>query len=91
MVPSIMHQILHDPKLAKLDLSSLASAGSGAAYLPDDLRLAFKRRATKISLFAEGSDLPCHHRPVLIATLQAMECLNVYGHIAHRLSIRGTK
>lgn len=82
MVPSIIHQILHNPKLAKLDLNSLVSVGSGAAYLPDDLRLAFKRRATKVSLFAEGSDLPCHHPHVLIATLQVMECLNVYGHIA---------
>jgi hypothetical protein len=91
MVPSIMHQILHNPKLAKLDLSSLASAGSGAAYLPDDLRLAFKRRATKLSLLAEGSDFPCHHRLVLITTLQVMECLNVYAHIADCLSINGTK
>lgn len=86
-----MQQILHNPKLAKLDLSSLVSAGSGAAYLPDDLRLAFKRRMTKISLFAEGSDLPCHPWPVLIATLQDMECLNVYGHFVDCLSIHSTE
>ena len=61
MVPSVMQQMLHNPKLAKLDLSSLVSVGSGAAYLPDDLRLAFIRKAAKISIFTEGSDLPSHH------------------------------
>jgi hypothetical protein len=54
--------MLHDSKLAKLDLSSLASVGSGAAYLPDDLRRAFQRKAANVSLFVEGSDLPCRHR-----------------------------
>jgi hypothetical protein len=74
----MVQQILHNSKLAKLDLSSLASVGSGGAYLPDDLRLAFERRATKISSFIEGSNPPCYHWLVLIATLQDTGCLNVY-------------
>ena len=60
MVPSMIQQILHDPILGQVDLSSLASAGSGAAYLPDDLRLAFQRRATKVPFFVEGSDIWCY-------------------------------
>jgi hypothetical protein len=56
----MMHQILHDPKLMKLDLRSLASAGAGAAYVSPDLRLAFQRRATRVPFFIEGSDTWCH-------------------------------
>jgi len=54
MVPSIMQQILHDPKLVKLDLSSLVYASAGAAYLPPELRLAFGHRAKKVPFFLEG-------------------------------------
>jgi hypothetical protein len=86
-----MQQLLHDPKLAKLDLSSLTSVGSGAAYLPDGLRRAFQRKASKISLFAEGSDLSCRHWLVLMAILQDMGCLNVYDSFADSLSFQGTK
>ena len=54
MVPSIMQQVLHDPKLAKLDLGSLESMSSGAAYMPPDLRVNLERRAKKAPIFIEG-------------------------------------
>ena len=73
----MMQQILHNPKLAKLDLSSLVSAGSGGAYLPNDLRLAFQRKTTKLYFFIEGPGHSCHQWLVLIATLQDTGCLNV--------------
>jgi hypothetical protein len=91
MVPSIMQQILHDPKLAKLDLSSLASAGAGAAYVSPDLRLAFQRRATKVPFFIEGSNFWFHRWLVLITTLQGTECLKVYYHFACYPYIHGTE
>ena len=74
----MMHQLLHNAKLVKLDLSSLVHAGAGGAYLPTDLLNAFKRRAMNIPSILEGSDRPCYQCLVLIATLQVMECLNVY-------------
>ncbi len=55
-----MHQILHDPELSNLDLSSLAAVATGAALLPSEVLGAFKRRAKNLSLLIEGSDLPCH-------------------------------
>ncbi len=58
MVPSIMHQILYNPELSKLDLTSLEAAGTGAAHLPPELLGAFKRRAKNLPSFIEGSDLP---------------------------------
>jgi len=59
MVPAITYHMLHNPKLAKLDLSSLAYATAGAAYLPPELRVAFERRAKNLSFFFEGLNLPC--------------------------------
>jgi hypothetical protein len=91
MVPSMMQQILHNPRLVKLDLISLVSAGAGAGYVPPDLRLAFQRRATKVSFFGEGLDIPSHQRLMLIATLQDTGCLNVYDPFACYLYIQGTK
>lgn len=60
MVPSMMHQILHDPKLSKLDFGSLAAVGTGAARLPSELLGAFKRRAKNFAFYVEGSGLSCH-------------------------------
>jgi hypothetical protein len=54
------YQVLHNPELLKLDLSSLAHAAAGAAHLPPELREAFKRRAKNLPFFYEGSNLPCH-------------------------------
>ena len=34
MVPSIIHQLVHSPKTAKADLSSITMLGSGGAHLP---------------------------------------------------------
>jgi acyl-CoA synthetase (AMP-forming)/AMP-acid ligase II len=60
MVPSMTYQILHNPELLKIDLSSLAFAVTGAAHLPPELRIAFERRAKNLPFFTEGSDLPCY-------------------------------
>ena len=60
MVPSMTHQILHNPGLLKIDLSSLAFVVTGAAHLPPELRLAFERRAKNLPFFTEGPRLPCH-------------------------------
>ena len=56
MVPSMVHQVLHNPELAKLDLGSLISATTGAAHLPLELRTAFERKAKNVSFMQEG---PC--------------------------------
>ena len=60
MVPSMTYQLLHNPELLKLDLSSLALVTAGAAHLPTELRVAFERRAKNLPFFFEGSDLSCH-------------------------------
>ena len=54
MVPSMVHQVLHNPELAKLNLGSLISATSGAAHLPPELRSAFERKAKNVSFMQEG-------------------------------------
>lgn len=54
MVPSMVHQVLHDPKLAKVDFGSLISAGVGAAHLPPGLRAALGRKAKNVSFVIEG-------------------------------------
>lgn len=59
MVPSMTYQLLHNPELLKLDLSSLTFVAAGAAYLPPELRVAFERRAKNLPFFFEGSDLSC--------------------------------
>lgn len=75
-----MQQVLHDPKLAKIDIGSLESMSSGAAYMPPDLRAELGRRAKKASVFIEGSGFLCHQWPALIAaTLQDTGCLNAYA------------
>ena len=60
MVPSMMHQILHDPKLSNLDFSSLAAVATGAARLPSELLGAFKRRAKNHQIYIEGLGFSCH-------------------------------
>ena len=42
-MPSIVHQLVHSPKTAKADLSSVLWAGSGAAYLPPALSAKAKK------------------------------------------------
>jgi hypothetical protein len=56
----MMHQILHDPELSNLDLSSLVGVATGAAGLPSELLGAFKRRAKNLPFYIEGSGLLCH-------------------------------
>jgi acyl-CoA synthetase (AMP-forming)/AMP-acid ligase II len=54
MVPSMVHQLLHDPELSKVDLNSLVSAAAGAAHLPPELRTAFQRKAKNVPFMLEG-------------------------------------
>ena len=86
----MMHQILHDPKLMKLDLRLLASAGAGAAYVSPDLRLAFQRRASGVRSFIEGSYLESLVI-VLIANSQVTGCLKVYSPFAYYLYTHGAE
>jgi acyl-CoA synthetase (AMP-forming)/AMP-acid ligase II len=61
MVPSMTYQVLHNPKFAKLDISSLTYATAGAAHLPPVLRVAFERRANNLAFFYEGWHFLCDH------------------------------
>jgi acyl-CoA synthetase (AMP-forming)/AMP-acid ligase II len=54
MVPSMAHQLATSPKLVRLDLSSLTSMNSGAAYLPPELRQRLSARAKNVVHFGEG-------------------------------------
>jgi hypothetical protein len=79
------YQVLHNPELLKLDLSSLAYATAGAAHLPPELREAFKRKAKNLPFFYEGSDLPCHQWNR--AYLQLGRIRAVRMRTFHRLSV----
>ena len=81
----MMHQILHHPELSNLDLSSLASAGSGAAHLPSELLGAFKRRVKNLPFFVEGLDLPYHQWITLICILIRVRAVRM--RMIHRLSV----
>jgi len=54
MVPSMAHQLATSPKLAKADLNGLLSVGSGAAYLPPELRERLSARIPGLVAFNEG-------------------------------------
>ncbi len=56
MVPSMAYQFLHNAQLAKVDLSSLFSVGSGGAHLPSELRTALEKKA-KNALLIEGPNM----------------------------------
>ena len=78
MVPSMVHQVLHNPELAKLDLGSLISATSGAAHLPPELRTAFERKAKNVSFMQEGPYLSFPLLPLLTKFPQDMGCPKLY-------------
>ncbi|KAG2009620.1 AMP dependent CoA ligase [Coprinopsis cinerea AmutBmut pab1-1] len=54
LIPSIVHQLVHHPDIEKVDLSSVTSLGSGAAYLPPELAEKLSRLLPKQSHFSEG-------------------------------------
>ncbi|KAI0260236.1 acetyl-CoA synthetase-like protein [Gloeopeniophorella convolvens] len=54
LVPAMLYQMMNHPVLAKLDLSSMLFAHSGAAFLPPELRDAFHRRTPNAPHFGEG-------------------------------------
>jgi hypothetical protein len=90
MVPSMTYQLLHNPELLKLDLTSLIYVAAGGAHLPPELRVSFERRAKNLPFFAEGSDLSCHQWIALICNLAgygSSECVCFAG----SLSIHGAK
>ena len=78
MVPSMTYQVLHNPELLKLDLSSIVYVTAGAAHLPPELRAAFNRRAKNLPFFYEGSDISYHQWVALICNLQGTGCPNAY-------------
>jgi hypothetical protein len=43
LIPSVIHQLVTHPKFDTLDWSSIAAAGSGAAFLPADLSNRFSK------------------------------------------------
>lgn len=57
LVPSIIHQLVFSPKVAKADLSSVQFAGSGAAYLTPELASRFNSMFKMQSNLAEGYGL----------------------------------
>ncbi|KAJ3756236.1 hypothetical protein EV360DRAFT_95803 [Lentinula raphanica] len=42
LIPSLVHQLINHPNISSVDLSSLKTAGSGAAYLPPPLAEKFR-------------------------------------------------
>jgi hypothetical protein len=87
----MIYQILHNPELAKLDLSGLVSATSGAARLPPELRVAFGRRAKKLPYLYEGKALlrrQWAHTYDSIVGYGLSECV---WHFLQRLSVHHAK
>jgi acyl-CoA synthetase (AMP-forming)/AMP-acid ligase II len=55
MIPSIVHQLVHHPKIHEADFSSVNAMGSGAAYLPSELAEKLSNLAPKGLTFGEGN------------------------------------
>ena len=60
LIPSIVHQLVHYPKTANADLSSLLSLTCGAAYLPQELAQNLVSLTPKQLSFAEGAPRTPH-------------------------------
>jgi len=56
-VPSLIHQIVHHPRFATADLSTVKGIGSGAAYLPQHLSNQLHARIPTVGRFTEGAFL----------------------------------
>ncbi|KAJ3863633.1 amp dependent CoA ligase [Lentinula novae-zelandiae] len=54
LIPSLVHQLLNHPRISSVDLSSIATVSSGAAYLPPPFAAKLKGLTPKESLVAEG-------------------------------------
>lgn len=54
LIPSAIHQMVNHPLFTKVDLSSLVSVSSGAAYLPPELTKKFMRVIKNASTMTEG-------------------------------------
>ena len=57
LIPSIVHQLVNYPGIEKVDFSSVTSLGSGAAYLPSELKAKFSSLVPREASFTEGSVL----------------------------------
>ena len=55
MIPSVVHQLVNYPDIDKVDLSSVQTLGSGAAYLPPDIAQKLLSYAPAGASFVEGS------------------------------------
>ncbi|TFK27568.1 amp dependent CoA ligase [Coprinopsis marcescibilis] len=54
LIPSIVHQLVHHPKIEQVDLSSVTQLGSGAAYLPPSLADKLSKLIAGNASFSEG-------------------------------------
>lgn len=54
LIPSAIHQMVNNPLFTKLDLSTLVSVSSGAAYLPPELNKKFMAVVKSVSTMMEG-------------------------------------
>ncbi|KAH6912657.1 amp dependent CoA ligase [Coprinopsis sp. MPI-PUGE-AT-0042] len=54
LIPSVVHQLVHHPKISEVDFSSVNAMGSGAAYLPPELAEKISKLAPKEANFGEG-------------------------------------
>jgi len=54
LIPSVVHQLVNYPGIEKVDLSSVISAGSGAAYLPPELGEKLSKLLPREARFVEG-------------------------------------
>ena len=52
LVPSMIFQLVNSPEWAKADTSSIETTGSGAAFLPPELRAKFQSKVK--SAFGQG-------------------------------------
>ncbi|GLB38764.1 putative AMP-binding enzyme C-terminal domain [Lyophyllum shimeji] len=54
LIPSVVHQLVNYPGIDKVDLSSIQSMGSGAAYLPPELAAKLQALIPQSANFTEG-------------------------------------
>lgn len=65
LIPSAIHQMVNHPLFTKIDLTTLVSVSSGAAYLPPELTKKFMRIVKNASTMVEGYGMSEQVRPFL--------------------------
>lgn len=59
LVPSLVHQIVNFPGIENVDFSSISTVASGAAHLPQDLKVKLQTLMPRKARFVEGK--PFHY------------------------------